>query len=53
MASRSDLESIEEEDEDDHQPIIDSCCLCCNLGAGLLLGAIAFLVSNPTQDLDF
>ena len=44
---RSDLESIEEEDEDeDDEPIVNSCCLCCNLGAGLLLGAIAFMVRN-------
>jgi len=42
---RSDLESIEEEDEDeDDEPIVNSCCLCCNLGAGLLLGAIAFMI---------
>lgn len=35
----------EDEDDDDTTPIIESCCFCCNLGIGILLGAISYLVS--------
>lgn len=34
----------EDEDDDDTTPIIESCCFCCNLGIGILLGAISYLI---------
>jgi len=38
-----DCENPEEDCDDD--PLIESCCLCCNLGIGILLGALSYLVS--------
>ena len=32
-------------DNDEELPLIGSCCLCCNLGIGILLGALSFFVS--------
>lgn len=31
-------------DNDEELPLIGSCCLCCNLGIGILLGALSFFV---------
>jgi hypothetical protein len=34
------------EDEEDDGPCVRTCCLCCNIGLGSILGAIGFLVFN-------
>jgi hypothetical protein len=34
----------EEEDDDPHDPFVKSCCFCCNLGIGVILGALFFLL---------
>jgi len=34
----------EDEDEDPHDPFVKSCCFCCNLGIGVILGALFFLL---------
>ena len=39
----------DEEDDDPNDPLVKSCCFCCNLGIGVILGALFFLVREKTS----
>ena len=41
----SDYDSDDDEDENPKDPYVNTCFCCCNLGIGVILGALFFLVS--------
>ena len=42
----SDYDSDDDEDENPKDPYVNTCFCCCNLGIGVILGALFFLVSQ-------
>ena len=42
----SDYDSDDDEDENPKDPYVSTCFCCCNLGIGVILGALFFLVSQ-------
>jgi hypothetical protein len=43
-ALKSKMNSDEDEDEESESPLVKMCCFCCNLGVGVLIGAVMFLI---------